>query len=160
LAGNDPHRGHLLTVSAKKEKNKKRRNVIIISLIGVLCVGGFYFIWNNERSNQMTLGNLNTGCMYWANDHYEAMPCNEEPKSGLKLPMDIKKIKSFKRILKEDTITERSIGNVHYLRIDKRIEYYTAGGNHPVDVTRVLKPLTSYMFEKHLLKQENADKVP
>ena len=96
--------------------------------------------------------------MYWKDDHYEEISCNDERKDLFKLPMDPEKMKNFKMIMRKDTITERSIGKVYYIRIDKRIEYYTTSGNHPVDVTRALKPLTSYMFEKHLLKPENINK--
>jgi hypothetical protein len=131
---------------------------VAIGLIIVVFLGVAYIIWQQERDKQKALEIVNTGCMYWAEDHYEAMPCNEERKNRLKLPMDPERIKNFKRILREDTITERSIGKIYYIKIDGRIEYYTTGGNHPVDVTRTLKPLSPYMFEKYLFKQKNANK--
>jgi hypothetical protein len=137
------------------DQEKKRKRTIIIFFIVAVCLGGGYFIWQQQRSNQIVSGNLNNGCMYWIGDHYEAIPCNEERKDRLILPMDAEKMKNFKRILKEDTITEKSIGYVYYIRIDRRIEYYTTEGNHPIEITRPLRPLTSYMFEKHLLKKEN-----
>jgi len=149
-------------VSATEKKNagnvwQKNKKAITIILIGTACVGGLY-VWQQERGKQMALENVNTGCMYWSNDHYEAMPCNEEQKDRLKLPMDPEKMKNFKRILKEDTITERSIGKVYYIKIDGKIEYYTTGGNHPVYVTRPLKPLSTHMFVTYLRKQENTNK--
>ncbi len=141
-----------------KKQKKKRRRIIIIILIVSACLGGSYFIWQQERSKQTAFGNATTGCMYWKDDHYEAMPCNEERKDRLKLPLDPEKMKSFKRILREDTITEKSIGKVYYIKIDGRIEYYTSGGNHPIDVTRTLRPLSIYMFEKYLNKKNNGSK--
>lgn len=142
---------------ANHEKSKLKPAIAIL-LITITFLGGIYIIWQRERSGPLTLGNVNTGCMYWAGDSYAEMPCNEERSGRLKLPMDPEKMKNFKRITREDTITEKSIGRIYYIRIDGRIEYYTTGGNHPVDVTRTLKVLSSYMFFKHLGKQEIAKK--
>ncbi|MEJ0104203.1 MAG: hypothetical protein WDO19_17275 [Bacteroidota bacterium] len=140
-----------LAVSIKKNK---LRMASVIFLIAAICLGSMYIIWQLEGPKQMVLGNVNTGCMYWAGDHYEEMPCNEERKDRLKLPMDLEKMKGFKRIMREDTITEKSIGKVYYIRINGTREYYTAGGNHPVDVTRTLHQLTTYIFDKYLNKRE------
>jgi hypothetical protein len=103
----------------------------------------------------MAFGNTNTSCMYWAEDHYAEMPCNEERKDRLKLPMDLEKMKGFKKIIQEDTITERSIGKLYYSKIDNKIEYYTKGGNHPIYVTRTLKVLSRYIYDKYLRKQSD-----
>ncbi len=144
----------------RNDQQKKRRRVILFFLTVAACLGITYAIWRQERNNQLAPGDANTGCMYWAGDHYEAMPCNEERKDRFKLPMDTEKMKNFRRIILEDTITEKSIGHVYYIKIGGGIEFYTAGGNHPVDVTRPLKPLSDYMFEKHLRKQEITNKAP
>ncbi|HEX7903853.1 MAG TPA: hypothetical protein VF487_08250 [Chitinophagaceae bacterium] len=140
------------------EKNRSKRAVLLF-LAFIICAGGIYTIWQSKQ-DKLVMGNANTGCMYWKDDHYEEIPCNDERKGIFKLPMDTKQMKSFKRIVREDTITEKSIGKVHYFKNDNKIEYYTTDGHHPVYVTRALKPLTSYMFEKHLLKQETLIKVP
>ena len=148
----------LPTPSINKGQGNKLKKRFALFLIGATCLGGIYFIWKQERNRQIAFGNANTGCMYWKDDHYEAMPCNEERKGLLKLAMDTEKVKSFKRIIQEDTITEKSIGKVHYIKIDGRIEYYTADGNHPIEVTRTLRPLSPYMFNKYLRKQESENK--
>jgi hypothetical protein len=160
VTSNNEETEKLLQTVLSNDQDKRRTRLIVFFLIVAVCLGVTYAIWRQERNNQFVPGNANTGCMYWAGEHYEAMPCNEEQKGRLKLPMDPVKMKNFKRIIAEDTITEKSIGNVYYIRIDGRIEYYTTGGNHPVDVTRPLKPLSAYMFEKYLRKRENNDKVP
>ena len=153
-----PLKNEARTVQLTKKNQRKHRRTIIILLIIAVCFGGGYFIWQQVQNKELALGNTLTGCMYWKDDHYEEISCNDERKDLFKLPMDPEKMKNFKMIMRKDTITERSIGKVYYIRIDKRIEYYTTSGNHPVDVTRPLKPLTSYMFEKHLLKPENINK--
>jgi hypothetical protein len=136
-------------------KNKKLRRSITIGLIAIFVLLGTYLIWKKEKSKQMAFGSINTACMYWAEDHYEAMPCNEERKDRLKLPMDQEKMKSFRKILREDTITEKSIGKIYYIKIDGKTEYYTAGGNHPINITRSLKPLSKYMYDTYFGKREN-----
>jgi hypothetical protein len=131
-------------------KNLKKALIIFLSL--VISFGGMYIIWQHERSRD-----VNAGCMYWADDHYEPVSCNEERKGRLILPLNAARMKSFKRITREDTITERSIGKVYYIRKNNTVEYYTEAGNHPIEVTRSLKELSAYMFQKHLRKQQAAD---
>ncbi len=89
-------------------------------------------------------------CMYWAGDHYEQVPCNEERKGQLIVALDEEKMEHFKKITRTDTITAWSIGKIYYLKDNKALEYYTAGGNHPINVTRTLKVLSQYMFDKYL----------
>jgi hypothetical protein len=137
--------------------NKKLRRAIIIGLIAIFLLGGTYLIWKKEKSKQMAFGNVSSECMYWAEDHYEAMPCNEERKDRLKLPMDQEKMKSFKKILREDTITEKCIGKIYYIKINGKTEYYTSGGNHPIDVTRSLKPLSKHMYDTYFRNEKKSN---
>jgi hypothetical protein len=134
-------------------KHNRTKIVMAILLIIAIFFGGIYVI-DREEANQMKLRSANIGCMYWTGTNYEEIPCNEERKDILKLPIDLEKMKSFKKIMREDTITEKSIGKVYYIRINGGIEYYTSGGKHPVDVTRNLQKLSRYMFDKHLRKDE------
>jgi hypothetical protein len=126
----------------------------LIVLVLIICTGGIYAIWQQTQGKQVIMGNSNTGCMYWADDHYERVPCNEERKGRLILPLSEEKLKNFKRIAKEDTITEKSIAKIYYIKNEGKIEYFTAGGSHPVEVTRTLKVLSPYMFDKYLRKKE------
>ena len=127
-----------------KEKNKFKR-AVIISLILIICTGGIYAIWQQQG---------NAGCMYWAGDQYKPVSCNEDSKGRLILPLNEEKMKDFKKITKEDTITDKSIGVIYYIKIGGNIEYYTTGGNHPIYVTRPLTVLSRYMFDKYLGKKE------
>jgi hypothetical protein len=113
----------------------------MIFLILVICTVTLYnILWPQADK----------GCMYWTGDHYEPMPCGESKPDTLKLPMDEVKVRTFRRILREDTITEYSIGKIYYIKMNGRIEYYTAGGNHPVEVNRNLRKLSKYIYDKYL----------
>lgn len=132
---------------------KKPIKTAVLALLGVaafvvLC----YKVWHGQKTPLQLTGSNSIGCMYWTGTRYEPIPCNEYPKTGIKLPLDAEKMKSFERITREDTITENSIGKIYYIRMHGGIEYYTAGGTHPVEVTRYLQKLTPYMFYEHLYK--------
>jgi len=150
-------------LSAKnlKENSKGQRLKIIagIGLFIAILLGGIYVMKQYKSSVNIPFGNANTGCMYWANDHYEEVPCNEEPAGRLIIPLNEKKKKNFKRVAREDTITERSVNILHYLSVNGKLEFYTEGGNHPVYITRTLKKLSLYMFDKHLRRKEIPSKL-
>ena len=125
-------------VSNDEVKNKKSKRAVGIFLI-LICIGGLYGLasWNSS-----------SGCVYWAGDHYEKVACDEDPNGRLIIPMSEKKRKSFRMISREDTITERSIGKLYYIKDSNRIEYYTEGGSYPEDLKRSLKKLSRYIFDK------------
>lgn len=139
------------TASKKKSQNRRLKIAATTSLVLATLLGGVYMTEKNYRSTT-------TGCMYWAEDHYEQVPCNEEGKSRLILALDEEKMKNFRKITREDTITEWSIGKIYYLKDNRVLEYYTEGGNHPVDVTRTLKVLSRHMFDTYLRKKEVSGK--
>jgi hypothetical protein len=111
---------------------------LIALLILVVCSGAVYTMME-KASN---------GCMYWASDHYEKVLCNDATAGRLVLPLNEKKMKELKRITMPDTITERSIGKLFYIKDSNKIEYYTAGGFYPENVNRSLKKLSRNIFEK------------
>lgn len=139
----------------EKDKEKKRsKRALLYFFLFIICTGGAYIIWQQKQDKQMmAFGNPNTGCMYWTGDHYDTISCTDKQTGRLKLPLDLEKMRNFKRITIEDTITEKSIGILYYIRINGGREYYTAGGNHPVYVTRDLQVLSRYIFDKYLRKQ-------
>jgi len=135
------------------EKGPKRKRTMEVSLLfaAAIFLAGYLF-WKEQRVAQMAFMNKAGGCMYWTGEHYEEAPCNEGGKDRVLFPMDVEKMKRFKRITQIDTITARSIRKIYYIRINGGIEYFTAGGHHPVHITRKLQPLSTYMFETHLAK--------
>ncbi|MBP7556853.1 MAG: hypothetical protein KA821_11335 [Chitinophagaceae bacterium] len=142
-----------------KEEKYRNKKIALALLILAISLGGLYILWEKKRDTPFALGNSASGCMYWADDHYEKIACTEEKKDRLLLPLNEERISVFKKITQEDTITEKSIGKVHYIKRNKTIEYYTTGGNHPIELTRSLRPLSYYMFDKYLRKREVAEKA-
>lgn len=123
------------------EEDSKKNKLKIASLIGLVIVflfGGAYIVRQN----------LNTDCMYWAGDHYERVPCDEDPKGRIFLPLNEKKMSRFKKITKPDTITAQSIGKIYYISDSNEIEYYTDSGEYPEDLNRNVRKLTRYIFDK------------
>lgn len=127
-------------------QKRKLKIVVITSLVFATLLGGGYM-----AGKIYTNTNTNTGCMYWAGDHYERVSCNEKGK-GLLVPLNQEKIKSFRRITRKDTITEWSVGKLYYIKNNNDIECYTEGGNYPLNITRSLKVITQYIFDKYLRK--------
>jgi hypothetical protein len=118
----------------------RKRSVAMIALILVLCTSGIFIIWQAMAQQ--------TGCMYWTGDQYVPVSCDEEPNGRVFLPLDVKKMKSFERITRKDTITEQSIGKIYYIKDSNTIEYYTYSGNYPEDLKRYVKKLSRRIFEK------------
>jgi hypothetical protein len=152
---NEPVSIPLLSISPGKEEQKKSKRVAIVFLLLLVCSGVTYAVWQQ-------MGKAESVCAYWAGDHYEEVSCNEDPKGRPILAMNPEKVKSFRKIIRQDTITERSIGSIYYIKNNNAIECYTQGGNYPKDITRSLKILTRRMFDKYILKKDTArlDSLP
>lgn len=139
------------------EKNKSKRAAMIL-LILIICAGGIYAIWQQEKGKGIMKGSVNSICVYWASDHYEQVPCNEETKGRIIIPMNPERVRSFRRITREDTISEWSVGRLYYIKDSNTIKYYTEAGNYPEDLNRNLKVLSHYIFDNHIRKKETAGK--
>ena len=142
------------------KKHNRFRVVMVSFSVAATVAGGIYTLRQGSNFKPVGVLDANIGCMYWAEDRYEKMPCNDTHNDRFKLPMDFEKMKSFRRITQIDTISEMSIGKVYYIKIHGGIEYYTSGGHHPVEVTRPLVKLSPYMFQKYLKGDKTAVETP
>ncbi len=143
------------------ETRKKRKGIMLVaSLFLAITVGGAFMIRQDKKAKEAFLEKSGIGCMYWLDDHYVKVPCDEEQAGRLFLPLNTKRMMDFKRITNTDTITEWSIGKLYYIKRNKVIELYTTAGNHPVETTRTLRKLSSYMYNKYFSKTQTADKKP
>lgn len=140
----------------KNNTNKKFKRALIILML-IICTGGIYAVWQQTQGGQI-MGSANMACMYWAYDHYEQVPCNMVKKGRIILPLNEEKRKNFRRILRQDTITELSVGKVYYIKDSNIIKYYTEGGSYPEDLTRNLRVLSDHIFDKYLRKKETQSK--
>jgi hypothetical protein len=119
----------------ENDLQKKWKWLIVgIALFFSILSSGVYLLYNHNKN-----------CMYWTGDHYERIDCDAEVND--KVVFDEERWKSFRKITDLSTISEKSIGVVHYYG-NKNREFYTCGGKHPVETTRYLKVMTRYIWEK------------
>ncbi|MFZ6024054.1 MAG: hypothetical protein ACOYVG_06320 [Bacteroidota bacterium] len=125
----------------KKSLTVNRQGLILgIPLFFAIISLGFYLLYDKGAK-----------CMYWTGDHYEKIDCDADIND--KDLFNEERWKNFKKITSPDTITTWSIGKLYYLKTNGALEYFTAGGKHPVFVTRTLKVLSPYMFDTYLRKK-------
>lgn len=137
------------TVSEQKDSKKKNRWLPAgIPILAVMLSGGAYFAGAIKGEH----------CMYWADDHYEKISCDEKAKGRFFIPLDEERLQDFKKITRQDTITGWSIGKIYYLKTNNAVECFTTDGSHPVQVNRKLHVLTQYIFDKYLKKKDAAAK--
>lgn len=129
-------------------KPKQRyRKVLTVGALLVVIAGGGYLWWDTRLRYNMSFEH--GGCMYWTEDHYQPIPCNQKIPNTIVVALDSVKIRSFKKITQPDTITHRAIGSVWYSKINNKVEFFTADGDHPVVIDRHLKPVTKRIIDKY-----------
>lgn len=143
-------------LSPPRPKRRAKYLIPLAVLIFLLLGGGMlYKGFKNTAANTTTLDSpaLPTSefCMYWAEDHYQQIPCDQASDSLNPVPLDMEKVQHFKKIPCPETIKKTELGKYWYCKLKNReVEFYTAGGFHPVDTKRRLKPLTNYMYETYI----------
>jgi len=130
----------------KGKSTKRLAAVFMLSLI--VGTGGMW--WWMDKNPPLGSG----GCMYWHEDHYEAIACNQKVPNAMVIALDSMKLKNFRKLTRPDTISYLSIGKVWYSKIDGKIEYYTSGGEHPVVFDHRLKPIPKYIIDKYILSSK------
>jgi hypothetical protein len=116
-----------------------------ILILLIISVGAGIYLFLRPNGPQ--------GCMYWADDHYEAVSCNQKFRDKVVLALDTAKLYHFKRITEPDTITWKSKGSVWYVKVGEGIEFYTSDGFHPVQVEKRLRPVTDYIIYKYVYQK-------
>ncbi|MCW3463456.1 hypothetical protein [Chitinophaga nivalis] len=127
--------------------HRKIRPTIILTLLLTSIGIGTYWLLNRPS---IYPGSDHGNCMFWTGDHYQRVSCNQKFKDTLVVALDSVMLHDFKRITEPDTITLNAIGHVWYIKIDGKIEFYTADGNHPIQNQRPLKPVTEYILSKYV----------
>jgi len=104
---------------------------------------------NNDQKNNIIQEIKTKQCMYWDTDHYEAVFCNEKTNGNPIVALNEELILLFRKINSPDTLTiENAIGKVWYDKTNKKIEFFTHYGIHPVN-GKTLKPISKYILEKY-----------
>lgn len=109
---------------------------------------------NEELEEHATKTERKKECMYWNEDHYEEVFCDEliEGKTIIALNNEIKLIR---KITSPDTLTiENALGKVWYDKSNKKVVFFTHYGIHPEN-GKTLKPITRYMINKYIYGNEN-----
>lgn len=130
-------------VVAIPEKKPRIRRMVMVGVSVILLSALFYLGYNASGMR---------GCMYWAGDHFERVPCNQKGENISLVELDEEKLAHFKKINRKDTITHQSIGWVWY---DKRnnedsVECFTAAGFNPAHSDRRLRPITDYIINRYI----------
>lgn len=123
---------------------KKKWLFIGIPIIFAILSLGFYLLYDTGAQ-----------CMYWTGDHYEKIDCDAAINN--KVVFNKERWKNFRKITDLSTISEKSIGVVHYFG-NKNREFYTSGGMHPVDNTRYLRVMTRYIWEREFGSKDSLPK--
>ncbi len=135
------HQAVLRSHTLKTSRKPGLRNTAILLLLLCASGGGIFWAWNTKQNKEQ--------CMCWAGDHYRSVSCREKLSGADIFGMDSLQMARFKKITRPDTLTQKSLGHVWYSKIDGDVEFYTAGGFHPVHRERRLKPLTIYILDKY-----------
>ena len=88
--------------------------------------------------------------MYWIGNEYKRVSCSEKHGDTLIVALDTFRLQHFKKINDPDTITANAIGSVWYIKVNGKMECFTAGGDYPLDPNRKVKPITLYMIKTHI----------
>jgi hypothetical protein len=141
--------GYEITLPAKSWYQTRNLRLLPIFLITIIAI---FSLNQYLRPNSiLSFGENKNQCMYWANEGYAPINCDEKMPQVQIIALDESKLKYFKKITRPDTLTISDIKGVWYSKINKVVELYTLPGNHPVYTDKQLKPLTKYMFNKYVI---------
>lgn len=119
-----------------------RKSIIATTFI-VFSSVGTYAIWNI----------IYPPCMYWNGDHYERISCDQDSITSAIAYNE--KTAQIRRITRPDTVSKNALGKVWYFKVKvDSADFFTAGGEYPLDRKRVLRPLTDYILRKYVLDKK------
>lgn len=148
----DPHlikgRGIGLPLAERNYLDKYKKHGFIG--LALLMIGAIGLSLNNTVKTSIHSLLSNPQCMYWAEDHYVSVECDQQIPNIDVFPLVAFKLQHFKKITRRDTLTERDINKVWYASVNKQIEFYTTEGNDPREPRRQLRPMSKYIYEKYI----------
>ncbi len=134
--------------AVKKAWLTSNRNKIGIGLLIVISL----FLAGSALS-----GDDEKQCMQWQTNHYEAISCEI---AGAGNFSDIEPLDIGKSTLKQISVNEKTtffrngIPLVYYSKQNKQCEFFNGPGVHPIN-GKQLRPITTYMINKYVLKVNN-----
>jgi hypothetical protein len=135
------------TTKEIKTPNNKRSKRVLIALLILLAIA-IGFVLKDVIADPM-----GKQCMYWSDDHYLAVACDAKlPEGTEKIALDTFLLAHFRKITRPDTITDRSIGKIWYLKHQKKFDYFTVKGVHPVHGRR-LSRLSDWIYRNEIASE-------
>lgn len=134
------------------QKPWSRKPALAIVMLFIMMISGYLGV-NYPRSNN-DITQSDNSCMYWKDDHYEKIPCNQKVQFSRVIALDTNLLNNFTKITNAGTITYNSIGRVWYIKVNGEPEFYTGMGYHPVFTQLQLKPVTEYIIDHYILKNK------
>jgi len=136
-------------VPSGSNKIQGKRKRIVLTLATLAAIGAIV-LWVVTRKASTPFLNGHEACMYWTEDHYQPVSCSQKMENVQVIALDSEMVLHFRKITRPDTITDKAIGYVWYVRYRKDYEFYTADGFHPIDPTLRLRPITEYIIRNHI----------
>lgn len=133
--------------TGKQQKVRGKFTKTLVAAVMLSLVLGIGGMWWWKDKNQTPQSGY---CMYWQEDHYEPIACNQKISNARVIALDTLRLKNLRKITRPDTITYQAIGKVWYSKIAGKFEFYTSGGEHPVVFSRELRPITVYIIDKYI----------
>lgn len=120
--------------------SKKKFTVALIP-VALAAFGAYVFF--EYISNQ---------CMYWTGNEYKSVGCSVKIDHATVIALDKQKLVGLKKINRLDTITEKDLGRIWYVKIKQdSAEFYTDSGTYPLNNRKRLMPMTPYILNKYIL---------
>lgn len=134
---------------ARSHNTKVWRGIAIVILLSI-SLGGIIYRRTGKTENTLpVLKSPSPGaqaCMFWAGERYQPISCQKHGDT-LVVALDPEMLNGFKKITNWDTVTEKSIGKIWFIKINKSLELYTIDGPYPTDPTRRLRQLSEHMYK-------------
>jgi hypothetical protein len=144
----EPTKRSSQTISLKAGMEKRKRKRIILAItISIAFVMVVLWIWPRKTTLPRIDGQA---CMFWVEDHYQPISCNQKVDKVQVIALDSEKINHFRKITRPDTITENALGSIWYVKFHGVYEYYTSPGYHPIDTSLKLRLLNDYILINHI----------
>ena len=142
-------RGGTVITEKKPTLLKAKILILTVGILLLLAWSGAFLWWRNGYIINSITNPENATCMHWVGNRYESIDCNEKSGRSDIIPLDPVKLSRFRRIMLRDTLTKNSLGKVWCANVGKDAVFFTDNGTNPIDSTKRLRPMTSYMLAKY-----------
>lgn len=123
-------------------QNRFRKTILGTGIFAAISAISYFGISNYNQPQ----------CMYWKEDHYQEIRCDEilNPNVSI-IPLNKQLLEHFHKIEASDTTTffRAGIPIVWYVKTEGEIEFYSADGKHPLN-GKELRKVTPYIIDTYV----------